>query len=183
VRKNFPLITGTSAWFVLRPTPKDTTGKAAGTRLRGVATFEPTGPVRQILVTFIALLAAGAAGAADPVRGTQGLVPLDYRIEAGGDRPLACAASIAHWYSTELGRVEPGGSLVIALWRDPATGAVYRLNEVGDRMPVERLWCGIEGRAWATGADLALERLRGDVAPALALACEPEGDRVRCVAA
>ncbi|MFO1067800.1 MAG: hypothetical protein U1E14_04670 [Geminicoccaceae bacterium] len=139
--------------------------------------------MRQILVTLIALLAADAVAAADHARGTEGLVPFDYRIEAGGDRPLACAASIAHWYSTELGRVEPGGSLVIALWRDPASGAVYRLNEVGDRMPVERLWCGVEGRAWATGALLPLERLRGDIAPALALACKPEGDRVRCVAA
>lgn len=127
-----------------------------------------------MLCVFLTLMSATAAGATETptaLRGTEGLsaVPVEIRNETS--LPIACAASIAHWYSAELGRAGPGETLALPLWSDPATGTVVTLNAVQDRMPVLALWCGLAGRDVSTRSDIPLVRRAGAPEPAVRRAC------------
>ncbi len=112
-------------------------------------------------------------------RGTAGLAPLAVTAVNRTETPIACGAAVAHWFSVDLATATPGETATIALWRDPATGAVFTLNEHADRLPVERLWCGVAGRAWATRSEIALPKHAGDAAD-VALACTRDGERLAC---
>lgn len=128
----------------------------------------------------LAILLSSAAGAAEPaVRGSAGLSPLAVSVRNTGDAPLTCGAAVAHWFSVELGTAAAGEAVTIPLWRDPETGAVFTLNASQDRLPIERLWCGLAGRSWATRSEIALPRRPG-ATDDIALACAPEGERLAC---
>ena len=109
------------------------------------------------------LLSASAAHAVElhevEVRtGTEGLSPVSLALTNAGDEPIACSADIAHWYSVELATPAPGAESRIELWFDPETGTFSVLNDKRENLPVERLWCGFAGRAYATRAQIVLER-------------------------
>ncbi|MCB1499103.1 MAG: hypothetical protein KDK07_04825 [Bauldia sp.] len=112
--------------------------------------------------------------------GTEGLTPAPLTIANAADAPIVCVGELAHWYSAELGRAEPGTSTTIPLWFDPATGTYTALNDKRENMPVEALWCGIAGRAYATRAVVALARRAGDDAPPAALTCTMGDIRLLC---
>lgn len=134
---------------------------------------------RLLLLPFLALGLATAASAEQHVKGTDGLTPLTVVVDNAGPEPLACGAAVAHWYSVDLGAAAAGASVTIDLWRDPASGAVYALNPSRDRLPIERLWCGLAGRSWATRAEIDLPRRPG-TADDIALSCAPAGERLAC---
>lgn len=133
-----------------------------------------------LILPVVAVLSTGASSAAEPAaRGREGLSPLAVTVRNAGAAPIACGAAVAHWFSVELGDAAAGEAVTIPLWRDPASGAVFTLNPSEDRLPIERLWCGLAGRSWATRAEIALPRRPGP-ADAIALACAPEGERLAC---
>ncbi|WP_163025745.1 hypothetical protein [Chachezhania antarctica] len=93
---------------------------------------------------------AGQAGADDTggyvpysgiVRGTEGVTPVELVIENAGPGPILCQASLAHWYSDDLGEAPAAGVLSVTLWHDPETGSLVLLNAHRDRMPVEAVTC------------------------------------------
>lgn len=139
---------------------------------------------RTILLWAIFGLAAAAA-ASEPYRpyqgierGHDGLRPLAFRALNSASEPIVCSVGLAHWYSAELGRAVPGEVVRAALWRDPATGVVSLLNETAHRMPVEALWCGFAGRAWATRSQIDLPR--ASVPTELDIDCRDGADRLLC---
>lgn len=99
--------------------------------------------------------------------GTTGLLAVPLTIINGSQVPLSCNADLAHWYSVELASVAPGESATLALWRDPQSGTVSALNGKDENMPIERLWCGFAGRAYATRAQIVLDA----AAPAHRVTC------------
>ena len=112
------------------------------------------------------------------LHGTAGLDRVSFQALNRSDAAIACEASIAHWYSAEIGRAAPGETVAADLWSDPASGAVYLLNAGQDRMPVQVLFCGIEGKAASTRSDILLARRAGAAEPAIDLACDgatPDG--------
>lgn len=106
-------------------------------------------------------------------KGTEGLVNTPLVVANSGSVQLACKANLAHWYSTEIATVAPDATARIDLWFDPKTGTYTLLNDKQENMPVEALWCGIDGRAYATRAPLPLDRR---------LAAEHSANTVRCSA-
>lgn len=78
------------------------------------------------------------------IRGTEGADPVEVSILNETDSPIDCQAALAHWYSDELGRIDPGGELTLTLWHDPETGVLNLMNATDDRMPVEALWCSTD---------------------------------------
>lgn len=131
-------------------------------------------------VLLAGLLPAIAADAAETGRGAAGLAVVPFSVDNAGPVPIVCAAAVAHWFSLELGRAPAGGTVTAVLWADPAGGAVFVLNDVGDRLPIERLWCGIAGRGWQTRAQVALARRAGEAPPPIGLVCTPAGERLAC---
>jgi hypothetical protein len=138
-------------------------------------------------VVFAALLGFTADAAAVELhhitvrKGTDGLSPLTLTVTNAGSEPIACHADIAHWYSLELAKAAPGTALEIELWFDPKTGTYAALNDKRENLPVERLWCGIDGHAYATRALVSLDR-HAETLPATkrALSCAESGDRLVC---
>lgn len=112
--------------------------------------------------------------------GTDGLVRAVLSVSNVGTDPLSCTAQLAHWYSSELAIVGPGETARIDLWIDPDTGTVALLNDRQENMPVEALWCGIEGRAYETRAALTLDGGRTAEAAARAVRCDGASGRVVC---
>lgn len=139
---------------------------------------------RRILL-FLVLGLAATAAASEPYRpyqgieqGRDGLSALDLFVSNRAEQPIACSVSLAHWYSAELGRANPGEAVRAGLWLDAATGVVSLLNETAHRMPIEALWCGFEGRAWATRSRIELPREPADAE--LAVTCDEGTDRLVC---
>ncbi len=118
-----------------------------------------------VLLSVIAPLSARAAETVVVKRGTAGLVAVPFTARDLGPAAIACSASLAHWYSADLGTAPPGGSLRATLWSDPGDGTVFLLNGLQDRMPVLTLSCG--------GAEIALERKAGVPQPAIEVVCAP----------
>lgn len=134
-----------------------------------------------VLATAIYAVAAFAAIAeSDHRKGTAGLTRLDYSVANGGQTAMSCDVKLAHWYSDHLATVPAGETAGFTLWSDAQNGAVYRVNAAGDRMPVEQLWCGLDGKSWETRAEIALPRLGGQTAAAAALRCEATAGQTRC---
>ncbi|MEW9807142.1 hypothetical protein ABUE31_14205 [Mesorhizobium sp. ZMM04-5] len=115
-----------------------------------------------LVAALVGLFAAPAAA------GTQSF---DVTIRNTGETVLACDASIAHWFSNALGDVAPGQTLRFTLLADASDGTVFMRNSAGDEMPVQRLWCGLKGRSWATRAEIGLDRRIGEVPAPIALDC------------
>lgn len=129
------------------------------------------------------LLSAPAAHAVelhhlDVRTGTDGLSPVSLALSNAAGEAIACSADIAHWYSVELATAEPGADIRIELWFDPETGTYSVLNDKRENLPVERLWCGFAGRAYATRAQVVLERT---ALPAeRPVSCAGTTDRLNC---
>jgi hypothetical protein len=138
-------------------------------------------------VVFAALLGFTASAEAVELhhviarKGTDGLSSLILSVANAGSETIACHADIAHWYSLELAKAAPGAALDIELWFDPKTGTYAALNDKRENLPVERLWCGIDGRAYATRALVSLDR-HAEAQPAATrtLSCAESGDRLVC---
>jgi len=133
-------------------------------------------------ILFLTFGLAGGGGpvlAADAERGSAGLAALAVTVDNTGAMPIDCGAAVAHWFSVDLGSVPAGATVTLPLWRDDAGGTVYTLNLHGDRLPVERLWCGLAGRSWATRSEIALPRQAGAAAD-VAVACSDDGERLSC---
>jgi hypothetical protein len=90
--------------------------------------------------------------------GTDGLHMVPLTISNAGSEGLSCNADFAHWYSAGIATVEPGKSARIELWFDPTTGTFTILNDKRENLPVERLWCGLSGRTYATRVQVTLDR-------------------------
>lgn len=113
-------------------------------------------------------------------RGRAGLEELPVHIHNIGEENLSCGASLAHWYSERLGTVGAGKTLSATLFVKPETGAVFLLNASQDRMPVERLWCGLEGRSWETRREISFERRAGTTAAPVDLDCRATTTETIC---
>ncbi|MDU9006711.1 hypothetical protein [Sedimentitalea todarodis] len=137
---------------------------------------------------FLALLAGltpfGAIAESGPylpysgiARGTEGTTPVAVTIRNDTGSPLTCQAALAHWYSADLGRLPPGGTLPVGLHHDPENGEISLLNDSADRMPVEAIWCGSPQSPETARTRLTLPIRRGAAPAALIFVCtvEPDG--------
>jgi len=112
-------------------------------------------------------------------KGTDGLDMVPLTISNASKEGLSCNADFAHWYSAGIATVEPGKSARVELWFDAKTGTFTILNDKRENLPVERLWCGLSGRAYATRVQITLDR--SDAAKgARAVSCGVEQDRLAC---
>lgn len=111
-------------------------------------------------------------------KGTEGLEPAPVTVTNGTASAIVCIAEIAHWYSAELAHVPAGAGAPIGLWRDPSDGAYVALNDKKENMPVERLWCGFEGRAYETRGELVLDRAAASVPRSVV--CREQAGRLVC---
>jgi hypothetical protein len=116
---------------------------------------------------------AAAGGVIDP----KGLVRMPVEVRNSGEAPLLCQAEIAHWFETDLAVVPPGASASLDLRFDTVSGAWAAMNARGEALPLQRAWCGEQGRAYETRFDLAL----GPAHPqARRLDCRAEQASVAC---
>lgn len=115
-------------------------------------------------------------------RGTENLVAVPFHVTNDADRPIACGAALAHWYSASIGAAAPGATISATLWSNPKTGEIFVLNKHEDNMPIQRLWCGFEGQDVTSGSDVRLERQAGRSEPPITLDCRlPDaGETLRC---
>lgn len=132
-----------------------------------------TTPVLAFVASIAGVFSAPASAAQHNV---------EIAITNTGDAALECGAAIAHWFSEDLGHAAPGETLEIRFGYDLASGTVFRLNEVGDEMAVQRVWCGAEGNAWPTRAEIALERRAGAAPAPVALECATSAGGTLCAA-
>ena len=134
-----------------------------------------------IFAMLAAALAAASAEETRPIaRGTADVVAIPFTATNEGPGRIACSASIAHWYSLDLGEAGQGETVEATLWFDPRTGEISILNAVEDRMPVTALWCGLAGRSWETRSPVPLTRRAGDAPAPMKLACAERDDRLAC---
>jgi hypothetical protein len=111
------------------------------------------------------------------VRGTEGADPVEVSVTNETGVSLDCQAALAHWYSDELGRIAPGGELTLTLWLDRQTGVLNLLNTIGDRMPVEAVWCAND----TARTRLTLPMAAGTSQVAFRFSCHARDDQsLRC---
>jgi len=130
-----------------------------------------------VLLTGLCLaLPAGRAA------GTGSGVKLNVTIGNATGAVLQCQALAAHWYSLPLREVPPGGSVVMQFTFVPARGEVTAEPE--STLPIEVLYCGRAGAAWATRSEIDL---RGAAAQAsdgtVRIICADQGEALACGAA
>ncbi|MEQ8966681.1 MAG: hypothetical protein RID91_12710 [Azospirillaceae bacterium] len=140
-------------------------------------TPRPRLSVRAVLLA--AALAAAPAGpdarAETPAGGPAGS-HARVVIVNDGPAPLACRATVAHWFSRDFGTIQPGERRTIPVAADPTTGTVHVFNGRGEALPLEIFYCGPAGEAWQGRASLDLRAaLTGGGAV-------PESVRYRCTA-
>jgi hypothetical protein len=125
---------------------------------------------------FMAFVVSGTASASVNTQS------LNITIENTGDTVLVCSAAIAHWFSADLGEISPGASRSFSFGVDVASGKVFQLNEAGDEMAVQRVWCGLKGRDWITRAEIPMDRRAGILPAPVHLRCAGARDTTRCAA-
>lgn len=115
-------------------------------------------------------------------RGTEGVSPMALTIVNSAEGPISCKASLAHWYSSELGTAAPDDTIDVMLWHDPLIGELSLLNALEDRMPLEAIWCGRQGRINETRSRIALPFTAGQAQSTLHQACTDGQDgRLICL--
>lgn len=124
-----------------------------------------------LVAAMLALTGTAAAAETENPR----LVAVPLTVVNDGAQAIGCRAAIAHWFSAELGTAPAGGAVEAMLWAEPQSGNVYLVNEVGDRMPVESLWCGTADATWRTRSLIPLPRRAAD-GDAIALTCRGSAD-------
>ena len=107
---------------------------------------------------------------------------VEITVKNTGATALSCQAAMAHWYSVSLGDVAPGNSLSFALGADIDSGTAFLRNTNGDEMPVQRLWCGLKGKDWATRFEIPLERRAGVALQDMTLTCTDQDGQTECSA-
>jgi hypothetical protein len=113
-------------------------------------------------------------------RGRAGLEEIALSVTNSGAESISCGATLAHWYSQPIGTVAPGAVITSKLWLQRESGAVFILNDLEDRMPVERLWCGKDGESWGTRSEIPLERRKGESVTAIRLDCAAGPQKTDC---
>ena len=112
--------------------------------------------------------------------GTEGLRPTPVVIRNAGLKAISCTAEYAHWYSSEIGTAKAGKELIAKLWFESATGTYVMLNAAQENLPVEKLWCGIDGNAYLTRAVVPLQRNAGASFSGRTVTCATDSGRARC---
>jgi hypothetical protein len=112
--------------------------------------------------------------------GTRGLIKVPFAIINSTAQPVSCVGELAHWYSKEVAEIGEDAATQFNLWFDPENGTLTLLNEHEENMPVERLWCGYSGRAFATRSQLNLERREGIYPEMVRVICRADGERLLC---
>ncbi len=107
----------------------------------------------------------------DIERGTEGVTEVTLSVENNAASVVRCSASLAHWYSMDLGDVGPGATLKVSLWHNPATGSLDLLNAARDRMPIEAIWCGHRQLAGRTRTRVHLPHSMGEATGGLSYTC------------
>jgi hypothetical protein len=95
---------------------------------------------------------------------------------------LECQALAAHWYSFPVLRPAPGAVVSLHFTFDLRHGEV---TDPGSRLPVEALYCGHVGRAWATRGAIDVQALAARAAAhhgSARVTCRAAGDAVACTA-
>lgn len=98
-------------------------------------------------------------------------------IRNSGASAILCQAEIAHWFATDLALIEPGGTAVLDLRFEATTGTWAVINAEGEALPLERAWCGVEGRTYETRWTLVLEREHPEPAR---LDCQAQDSSLDC---
>ncbi|MFK5979424.1 MAG: hypothetical protein QM488_11105 [Rhizobiaceae bacterium] len=112
--------------------------------------------------------------------GTEGLIKVPFSITNATSKPISCIGELAHWYSTEVAKISDDSTTKFDLWFDLKTGTLTLLNEHDENMPVESLWCGFTGRAYATRSRLNLVRREGKAPETVQLSCRENDGRLLC---
>lgn len=129
-----------------------------------------------VFTAAVLLSMAGPAHAGKTVD-MEGLVAVDLAVRNDGAEPILCQAEIAHWFATDLARVAPGETVSLGLRVNTNSGTYAAMNTAGEALPVERAWCGLEGRTYASRFDLGLKSAKPQAGQ---LSCRAEGDRLAC---
>jgi hypothetical protein len=108
------------------------------------------------------------------------LVAFAFSAVNASSAPSLCSATLAHWYSIDLGRAPPGGTVLAMLWSDVATGTVYIRNQSAHPMPVEQMWCGSATAAPAPRGDVLFERRAGVAQTPVTLRCHDAPAGLAC---
>jgi hypothetical protein len=137
-------------------------------------------PAFLVFVGVVVGVSATGANATKIERGRAGLDEIPLAVTNNGKEPISCGATLAHWYSQPIGTVAPGGVMKSSVWLQRETGAVFLLNDLEDRMPVERLWCGRDGQSWATRSEIKLERRRGEAMGPIEVTCAATEGQLGC---
>lgn len=130
-----------------------------------------------LLCTAVVTLGLISAAIAGETVDLESLVAVPVEVRNSGTTPILCQAEIAHWFATDLARIAPGESASLDLRFDPLSGTWAAMNARGEALPVERAWCGLEGRTYETRWNLSLG---SDQPQARQLDCRGEGDRLNC---
>lgn len=129
-----------------------------------------------LLVAAGCLALAGPALAAKTVD-SHGLVAVPVEVRNSGNTPILCQAEIAHWFAMDLARIAPDETVSLDLRFSRPTGTWAAINARGEALPVERAWCGVEGRTFETRWNLELGR---DAPQPLQLDCRADTIGLRC---
>lgn len=132
-----------------------------------------------VLLTFTSFANAVELRHVTVRTGIEGLDPVPLTISNTGREALSCNADFAHWYSAAIATAAPGTSARVELWFDPKTGTYTILNDKRENLPVERLWCGLAGHAYATRVQIALDRAEA-VKGGQAVTCRMTQGRLVC---
>lgn len=135
---------------------------------------------RAAVLACLGATCPGPYAAADEARVPADLATLPFEARNLGPGAMACMATTAHFYSVDLGTVQPGSRVVHTFWAAPSTGVVFLRNARGDLMPVQSLWCGIAGRAWITRFAFSLPRRAGQRPSPLRFSCRSDAAALSC---
>lgn len=99
-------------------------------------------------------------------------LPVSLTIANGGTEALRCVLLFTHWVTRELGVIAPGDRFRLALFRDPADGALFIPRDDGERlMMVESLLCGRDADWADSRGQVPLLPLQASRAQAFVTAC------------
>lgn len=129
-----------------------------------------------VFTAIFMLFTASMATAGNTVE-TDDLVAVALDVRNDGSAPILCQAEIAHWFATDLARVAPGEIASLGLRVNTHSGTWAAMNTVGEALPVERAWCGVEGHTYETRFDLGIKSAKPQ---ARQLTCRAEGKRLIC---
>jgi hypothetical protein len=133
-----------------------------------------------LAISMAMAVAAAAEEGGSVTRGAAGLIALPFAAKNDSPGRIVCSAALAHWYSVDFVAAARDETVRAMLWYDPRSGATFVLNAHEDRMPIQALWCGLDGHAWETRAVVALPQRAAAAPPPLHLTCAPDGGGLAC---